>query len=46
VINNHEFVRKQVEERLMKNRNAQLVEKAHHELQAKAKAESEVVKHI
>ena len=40
------MMRKQVEERLMKKRSAQLVEKAYHELQAKAKAESEVVKQI
>ena len=30
----------------MKKRSAHLVEKAYHELQAKAKAESEVVKQI
>ena len=40
------MMRKQVGERLMKKRSAQLVEKAYHEPQAKAKAESEVVKQI
>ena len=38
------MMRKHVEERLMNKRSAQLVEKAYHELQAKAKAESEVKK--
>lgn len=37
---------KQVEERLMQKRSALLVDKAYHELQAKAKAKSEVLKHI
>ena len=40
------MMRKQVEERLMKKRSAQLVEKAYHELKEKAKAENEVVKQI
>ena len=39
-------MRKQVGERLMKKRSAQLVEKAYHELKEKAKAENEVVKQI
>ena len=40
------MMRKQVEERLMKTRSAQLVEKAYHELKEKAKAENEMVKQI
>jgi hypothetical protein len=40
------MMRKQLQERLMKKRTAQLVEKAYHELQAKGKAESEVVMQI
>ena len=39
------MMRKQIEERLIKERSAQLVEKAYHELQEKAKAEK-VVKQI
>ena len=40
------MLRKQVEERLVAKRSAQLVEKAYKELQEKAAAESEVVKQI
>ena len=40
------MLRKLVEERLMKKRSAQLVEKAYHKVQEKAKAKNEVVKQI
>jgi hypothetical protein len=40
------MLRKQIEERVMRRRKAQRVEEAYHELKAKTKAESEVVKQI